>query len=179
MNKKIYLLPLVITLTACSADIDDLVVYTQQVRTNTQVNIEPYPKFEPLASVQYSAGDRRSPFRRSENRQPTAQVVQTPNCQQPNLQRRKQPLESYGLDALQMSGVFTTNGKRFALIKANDGSLHRVSVGDYVGLFHGRVVQITKSEVVIKEMLPDGTGCWKSKTANLSMSTVTGEDNNV
>jgi len=48
-----------------------------------------------------------------------------------------------------------------------------------VGLFHGRVVAIKKDEILIKEMLPDGAGCWKSKNATLTMSSMVGESDNV
>jgi type IV pilus assembly protein PilP len=46
-----------------------------------------------------------------------------------------------------------------------------------VGLFHGKVLQIDSNEITIQEMLPDGAGCWQSKTATISMSSATGEDN--
>lgn len=168
-----------LVLSACGANIDDLVVYTQQVKANTSVNIVPYPEFTALPSVSYEASDRRSPFTRSMQEQVEAVAAQTPNCEQPNTDRRKQALESYGLDGLQMAGVFTSNGRKYALIKANDGSLHKVTSGSYVGLFHGRVQQIKSNEILIKEMLPDGAGCWKSKDATMSMSSMVGESNNV
>jgi type IV pilus assembly protein PilP len=113
---------------------------------------------------------------RAQGELPVAQIETTPNCAQPDRQRTKEKLERFGLDALQMAGVISINGKRFALIKANDGSLHRVSTGNYAGLFHGMVTQITDNQVEIREMLPDGAGCWQSKTATISMSSATGEN---
>ncbi|MFC4700945.1 pilus assembly protein PilP [Glaciecola siphonariae] len=163
-------------LTGCGASIDDLVTYTQQVKANTQVNIEPYPAFTEFESVDYAAQGTRSPFQRATSEQPVAQIETTPNCTQPDRNRTKEKLERFGLDALQMAGVLAINGKRFALIKANDQSLHRVAIGNYVGLFHGRVTQISDNEVKIQEMLPDGAGCWQPKTATISMSSAAGEE---
>ncbi|WP_371193598.1 pilus assembly protein PilP [Glaciecola sp. SC05] len=167
----------ILLLSACGASIDDLVAYTEQVKANTQVSIEPYPEFKEFESVNYSAVDIRSPFMRAVGESAVAQIETTPNCAQPDRSRSKEKLERFGLDALRMGGVIAINGKRFALIKANDGSLHRVTHGNYVGLFHGKVTQISDREVKIQEMLPDGAGCWQSKTATISMSSATGEDN--
>jgi type IV pilus assembly protein PilP len=166
----------VVMLSGCGASIDDLVTYTQQVKSNTQVSIEPYPEFNEFESVDYKAQGQRSPFMRAVGELPVAAIETTPNCSQPDRRRTKEKLERFGLDALQMSGVISINGKRFALIKANDNSLHRVSTGNYVGLFHGKVTQITDNQVEIQEMLPDGAGCWQSKTATISMSSATGEN---
>jgi type IV pilus assembly protein PilP len=177
MKRVIISVTSAIILTGCGASIDDLVAYTEQVKANTQVSIEPYPKFNQFESVNYAAMDLRSPFMRAVGESTSVEIAATPNCTQPDRQRTKEKLERFGLDALEMGGVISVNGKRFALIKANDGSLHRVTIGNYVGLFHGKVTQISDREVKIQEMLPDGAGCWQSKTATISMSSATGEDN--
>lgn len=169
----------VVVLSGCGASIDDLVVYTEQVKANTEVNIVPYPEFKVLPSVDYDSNSLRSPFMRSLRNESTAIAIQTANCKQPNTNRKKQALENFGLDGLQMAGIFTNNGRKYALVKANDGSLHKVTRGSYIGLFHGRVTQIKKNEILIKEMLPDGAGCWKSKDATLTMSSMVGESDNV
>lgn len=180
MNKKLLLtLSCLIILQGCGAQIDDLVAYTNQVRSTTQVNIEPYPEFEAMESVTYNASGLRSPFMRSIKKGEAAVAVQTPNCAQPDNTRRKHALENFGIDGLQMAGVFTSNGRKYALIKANDGSLHKVTHGSYLGLFNGRVKQIKNNEILIQEMLPDGAGCWKTKDTTLNMSSMVGENSNV
>lgn len=180
MTRKLLTLLSAFVMVGCTAQIDDLIVYTEEVKQRTPVSIEAYPEFTSQEPAQYTVNDLRSPFQRATPlADAQAVVAATPNCPQINLQRRKQPLERYGLDALTMSGVFTSNNKRYALVTANDGSLHRVSVGNYLGLFHGRITQITANEIKVKEMLPDGAGCFKSKVATLSMSPAVGDDNNV
>jgi type IV pilus assembly protein PilP len=179
MKKLLLSLSVTVLLTGCGTSIDDLIVYTEKTRVNTQVNIEPYPEFRPLPSVSYSAKNMRSPFLRSRAEQIADTAIQRPNCQQPNPNRSKQTLENFGLDGLEMAGVFTNNGRKYALVKANDGSLHKVTQGSYIGLFNGRVSTIRNSEILIEEMLPDGAGCWKSKQATLTKSSMVGENNNV
>jgi len=180
MMKRVLLVTLFsIALSACGSNIDDLIVYTQQVRANTQVSIEPYPEFTSLPNVSYQASDLRSPFQRTLRSASEALEVQRANCAQIDVNRRKQALEYYGLDGLAMAGVFTTNGRKYALITANDGSLHKIVKGSYIGLFHGRVTQITNKEILITEMLPDGEGCFKSKDTTLTMPSLVGENNDV
>ena len=168
-------------LSACSAQIDDLIAYTASVKANTSINIDEYPEFKQLQPVNYTASNMRSPFQRLQQRNEAATnvSVQTANCSQPNRQREREKLESYGIDALQMAGVFDTGGQKWVLIKANDGTLHKAKRGQYIGLFFGKIINITDKEVVIEEMLPDGAGCWKTKTATLTMSSVAGENDNV
>ena len=180
MNKYL-LLATCLGLSACSAEIDDLIAYTDSVKANTNISIEEYPEFKQLDPVNYSASDLRSPFKRLQqgNEAKTSVTVQTANCSQPNRQRPKEKLESYGIDALQMTGIFSTGGQQWVLIKANDGTLHKATRGQYVGLFFGKIINITDKEVVIEEMLPDGAGCWKTKIATLTMSSVAGENDNV
>jgi len=179
MKKLFTTLSAAALLSGCGANIDDLVAYTEQVKANTQVSIDDYPEFKALPSVDYSSANMRSPFVRSRNEQIAKARVERANCLQPSLNRSKQALESFGLDGLQMAGVFSSNGRKYALVKANDGSLHKVTAGSYIGLFHGRVTAIKNSEILIQEMLPDGAGCWKSKQATLTMSSMVGENNNV
>ncbi|MBF7073774.1 pilus assembly protein PilP [Glaciecola sp. MH2013] len=181
MKKSLLLLPICLGLGACSAQIDDLIAYTESVKANTNVSIEPYPEFVQLDPVDYEASDLRSPFQRFQQRNDASGPVevQTANCSQPNRQRQKEKLEAYGIDALQMTGVFSIAGQQYALIQANDGSLHKAKRGQHIGLFFGKITNITEKEVVIEEMIPDGAGCWKTKNATLTMSSITGENNNV
>lgn len=179
MKKLFSTLSLAALLSGCGANIDDLVAYTEQVKADTQVSIEAYPEFKPLPNVSYTSTRLRSPFIRSRNEQTAEAPLERLNCKQPNSKRQKQALESFGLDGLQMAGVFTSQGRKYALVKANDGSLHKVTSGSYIGLFHGRVTTIKNTEILITEMLPDGAGCWKSKQATLTMSSMAGENNNV
>jgi len=181
MLRKYLVLATCVGLSACSAQIDDLIAYTDKVKANTNISIDNYPEFKQLQPVNYTASDMRSPFQRLQqgNEASKSVTVQTANCSQPNRQRVKETLESYGIDALQMAGVFSTGGQKWVLIKANDGSLHKAKRGQYIGLFFGKIINITDKEVVIEEMIPDGAGCWKTKIATLTMSSVAGENDNV
>lgn len=177
--KKLVMLFAPLALGGCQVQTDDLGQFIAQVKQNTPVITEPYPEFKTMPAFEYKATDLRSPFQRPKNK--TVETVQTQkaNCLQPDFSRSKHALESYGMDALMVSGMFTSAGRDWVLIKANDGTLHKATLGDYVGLFFGKITSIKDGTVSITEMLPDGAGCWQRKQATLSMSSQAGENDNV
>ncbi|GAA0858798.1 pilus assembly protein PilP [Aliiglaciecola litoralis] len=177
--KKLTVIIAAALLCGCEAQTDDLVTYVVEVKQSTPVSIEPYPEFKTQPAFEYKAGDLRSPFKRPRNVAVQTTEAKRDNCLQPNFNRKKQPLEAFGLDALSISGTFTSKGRQWALVTANDGSLHRVTSGDYLGLFFGKITSINDGKISITEMLPDGAGCWQENNATLSMSSQAGENDNV
>ncbi|GGO65697.1 pilus assembly protein PilP [Bowmanella pacifica] len=167
------------TLMGCQSDMQDLQDFVVQVKQSTQISIEPYPTFSKTPAFEYQVADKRSPFQRLSGI--TAETIQTAkaNCLQPDFSRAKQPLEQYGTDALSIKGFFTRQQQTWALIQANDGTLHKAKAGDHLGLFFGRITSIRDGKVSIIEMLPDGTGCWQEKQATLTVSQAAGEQKNV
>ena len=182
MNRYLLLNSLVtalMILTGCTAQVDDLRDYTSQVKANTQINIEAYPEFEVQTPFAYAANNMRSPFVRPRVAKQSIVEVAKPNCLQPDFARQKESLESYGIDAITMSGMFNTNQKQWVLFKTNDGSLHKASYGNYIGLFNGKISAISSETVIITELLPDGAGCWQQKETKLTMASLAGENDNV
>lgn len=163
----------------CEAKVDDLQVFIAEVKQTTTVYIEPYPEFESKPTFIYSADTFRSPFQRPRNTGAGVEikVAAQPNCAQPDFNRSKQPLEKFGIDALSINGVFQSNGKKWALVKSSTGKLFKATIGDYLGLFFGKIDSIQNGTVSFTEMLPDGAGCWQKKQATITMLLKVGEDN--
>ncbi|NVK56332.1 MAG: pilus assembly protein PilP [Alteromonadaceae bacterium] len=155
--------------TGCSPQLSDLKAYTAQVKQNTQPRIEPYPTFSQQPAFAYSAQDFRSPFTRPKVSQAPIVTQSKINCLQPDTSRQREPLEAYGIDALSLTGSFYTNGDQWVLFKTNDGGLYQAKKGSRVGLFFGRISAIANNNVVIQELVPDGTGCWQQKETTLTI----------
>ncbi|GGF61405.1 pilus assembly protein PilP [Alteromonas lipolytica] len=158
-----------LTASGCAPQIDDLVAYTNEVRLNTRPSIEPYPEFEQQPAFIYSAQDFRSPFTRPKATQAPVVLQARVNCLQPDTSRAREPLESYGIDALSFTGSFRSNGDTWVLFKTNDGGLYQAKRGSRLGLFFGRIIAIGNDKVVIEELVPDGAGCWQKKETTLTM----------
>ena len=91
------------------------------------------------------------------------------DCLHPDPRRRKQPLEKFALESLAMRGTLGEEGIVCALVEAADQTLHRVSIGSYLGLYNGRITNVGQEEVVIVELIPDGAGCWVERETTVSM----------
>lgn len=179
MKSKLSLLLMALLLSGCHAQMDDLQQHIATVQQNAQVVIEPYPEFKPIPAFRYTGDEQRSPFQRPKGMIPEAVQVAKANCMQPDFARQKQPLERYGLDALSIKGFFRSGQSIWAMIQANDGSLHKAKKGDHMGLFFGKITSIQDGKVAIVELLPDGTGCWQEKHSTLTIASQAGDENNV
>ena len=95
---------------------------------------------------------------------------------QPDLNRRKEALESFELEKLKMVGTLEQNSVFYALIKAPDNSLHRVKVGNHLGVNYGTIVAISASEVNVKEIVEDSAGDWSEKENSITLAEESGQD---
>lgn len=86
----------------------------------------------------------------------------------PELNRRKQPLEAFPLDSMSMVGSLNRQGQLVALVKV-DSLLYQVKPGSYLGQNYGRVMKITETEVVLREIVQDAVGEWTERPAALQL----------
>lgn len=168
--KKLSLLVLSILVTGCVGDRSDLELFVTTTKAQHVAHVPPLketPKFEHFA---YQANLMRSPFV-PPSRELTEEVVDTTkDCLQPDLKRRKGRLETYALDNLKMRGTLSESQSIWALIETNDGSVYRLGIGEYLGLYHGRIAKVTPQTVEIIELIPDGTGCWAERVSNMELT---------
>lgn len=167
------LLPLMLAmllLGGCIGDRADLEQFVASTKANHVPRIPPLkepPQFEHFV---YQAESLRSPFV-PPARELTEEVVDTSrDCLQPDLKRRKGRLETYALDNLKMRGTLSQDKVIWALLETADNSVYRVGVGDYVGLYHGRIEAISANSINIRELIPDGAGCWTERNSSLELT---------
>lgn len=80
----------------------------------------------------------------------------------------KQELENFPLESLQVKGTLSQDGVRVALIMAGD-RLHPVRKGDYMGTRKGKVMDISATAIVLRELEQDGAGQWRPKNTVLPL----------
>jgi len=86
----------------------------------------------------------------------------------PDMQRRREVLESFPLENLRMVGMLQQKGATYGIIKA-DANLHRVKIGNYMGQNFGIITNITESEITLKELVQDGGGDWVERVSTLQL----------
>ena len=157
------LLVAVTLLGACSSDMDELQQYIAQVKARKSTKIDPIPQIKQYEAFAYVAGDRREPFTPS-----VPESARNGEGVRPDMSRNREPLEEFPLDALKMVGLIDYNKIAYALVKAPDGVIHRVSVGNYIGQNFGKITRISESEISLDEIVPDGFGGFKEQPASLA-----------
>lgn len=171
MNKRAVFLMALFTLSGCSHEEKraNLQNYINEVKQRKSGEIEPLPQIRPYETFAYAAKDLRSPFMPPKPEQIITQVV-SDNGIQPDGGRRKELLESFPIDSLKMVGTLEKSGKTWALIVDKEGTLHRISKGNYVGLNHGKVNTITEEKILITEIIPGSQGGWQERQAEMTLT---------
>lgn len=114
-------------------------------------------------TFEYSAQGLRDPFTDAGPiRSREWRIASDPN-------RRKEPLEGFPLDALDMVGTIGTGAATVALVMGPDKVTYRVRPGGYLGQSDGRVTAVFEDHVELIELVPDGAGGWLERPATLSL----------
>jgi len=167
--KKVAIVSLLVLISGCFNDTSDIKAHIAQVQANTVKQIEPMPPIPEFNHFDYSVSALRSPFDVPKPEAIQEKIQQMSGCLSPDPRRRKQPLEKFSLSDLVMRGTLGELGITWALVEASDQTLHRVAVGSYLGLYHGRITDVTQNNVKVVELIPDGAGCWVERETVVAM----------
>lgn len=170
MMKRVSLVIAAMLLTGCFDDLSDVQNHIAEVKANTRARVEPLPEVQEFEHIPYGSLDARSPFSAPRPEAIQDKFLQVQDCLHPDPRRRKEPLEKYALDNMTMRGTLGEVNKIWALVEASDKTLHKVTLNNYVGLFHGRVISVEPTHIELLELIPDGAGCWKERTTMLQMA---------
>lgn len=155
---------LALTLAACGGDMGDLMTYVDEVKARPGGRIEPLPQIKPYQTFVYEAGQRRSPFVEE-----SGEVSGTAEGPRPDTSRPKEYLEGFPLDTLEMVGTLERDGRTYGLVQTQDGLVHRVLPGNYVGQNDGRVTRVLESGIEVEELVPDGIGGFFKRSAAIGL----------
>ena len=159
----------VLALAGCGGEAEELSAWMEQQRREVKPSVQPLAapkKFDPQA---YRGAQAVEPFSAQKLSVALKQEARAPNSALAGeMNRRKEPLEAYPLDAMSMVGSLDRLQRRFALLKV-DKLLYQVKVGDYIGQNFGRVTKIDETQVVLREIVQDAAGEWIERPASLQL----------
>ena len=151
-------------------DNSDLQDYVTQIKLRRPPPIDPLPEFTLAEGFLYDSAKRRDPFVMDRETAAIIPVPPDPSGIAPDPHRPKEALERFALDSLLMQGILEQDNQIWALVGAKeDKSLHRVAVGNYLGLNHGRIIRISEQRVDLIELIQDSTGRWLEREASLAL----------
>lgn len=163
-------------LAACvSSEQEELQQWMTEQRAAARPKIEPIPepgKFSPQpygqeGAIEPFSNQKLAQALRSESTQSTANAALIT----PELNRRKEPLESSPLDAIAMVGSLIKVGQPVALVKV-DNLIYQVRSGNYLGQNYGRVTKVTENSISLREIVQDAAGEWIERPATLQLTEV-------
>lgn len=168
LNKALIVAAVGISLAGCSANMNELDGYINQIKARPGGRIDPLPEITPYEVFVYQADVEgfRSPFLPDT---PQAVAGQAGGIR-PDADRIREYLEGFSLDTMDMVGTLDLGGTTFGLVQDADGLIHRVVPGNYLGQNDGRIVSISASAIELVEIISDGIGGYIERDAAISLS---------
>jgi type IV pilus assembly protein PilP len=154
-----------IFLLGCTSGVnDELLTYIDEVKAKPGGRIEGLPQIKPYENFAYAADEIRSPF--MPDRPDSPQSMAGPK---PIQDRNKEYLEQFPLDTLAMVGTLNREGTTFGLVQTQDGMVHRVTPGNFIGQNDGRILAVNDAEISLEELVPDGIGSFYKRSAEIGL----------
>ena len=67
-----------------------------------------------------------------------------------------------------MVGSMNRLGQPYALLRV-EGLLYQVKVGEYLGQNYGRILKVSETELVLREVVQDAAGEWIERNTSLQL----------
>jgi type IV pilus assembly protein PilP len=146
----------------------DLRAWMQEQGKGARGKLDPLPQVKPYEPFAYNAFDLPDPFKPRK-----IEPVKSGGTLAPDLNRRKEPLEAFPLESLQMVGTMQRGKSTFALVRTTDKDIYQVRIGNYLGQNFGVIIDISDNEIRLKELVQDGSGDWTERSSTLQLAEAT------
>jgi type IV pilus assembly protein PilP len=164
MNKLVYALILLAFLSPGCKDKDatDKKLVAQKPAATSPAAAATVQKEEPKVEKEiyvYDPKGRRDPF------------ISLVQVAKPKAQRKKgaSPIENFDVDEIKLIAIAWDSNQYYALITMPDKKSYTIRKGMTLGLYDGKVIDITKDSVFISEQIKDYKGQLKSKDTILKL----------
>ena len=167
-----FLLPMTLLAACYSAPEEELRDWMAQQKSQTFPKIEPLTEPKQFKPENYTETTEFDPFNLKTLtlalRKDSEQASSNAALLEPELARRKEPLEEFPLDTIALVGSLVRGGQPVALVTVGK-LLYQVRLGDHLGQNYGRITKIVETEVTLREIVQDAAGEWIERTASLQL----------
>ncbi len=150
-------------ITSTPGEAPNLEKYIAEVKARPAPPLQPLPVMQQFETFEYNAYALRDPFSAAFTDEDGG------NGPRPDSARRKQTLEQFPLDSLDMVGTLGNGGGVIALVMAPDKVTYRIQPGNYLGQSDGRVTAVFEDRIELVELVPDGAGGWLERPATVAL----------
>src|SRR5690554_3735497 len=137
--------------------------WVANVRARPAPPLDPLPVMQQFETFEYAAQGMRDLFSVAFTNEGAG------SGPRPDSNRRKQTLEQYPLDTLDMVGSLGAGNSLTALVMAPDKVTYQVGPGVYLGQNDGRVTSVQEDRIELVELVPDGAGGWLERPASIAL----------
>ena len=137
--------------------------WVANVRARPAPPLDPLPVMQQFETFEYAAQGMRDPFSAAFTNEGGG------SGPRPDSNRRKQTLEQFPLDSLDMVGSLGAGSSLKALVLAPDKVTYQVGPGVYLGQSDGRVTNVHEDRIELVELVPDGAGGWLERPASIAL----------
>ena len=141
----------------------DLRAWMAEQGKGAKGKLDPLPQVKAYQPYAYDAFDMPDPFKPRKVEPGRGGG----NALAPDMNRRREPLESFPLESLAMVGSMRQGSTWFALVRTPQREVYQVRLGNYMGQDYGVITSIADSEIRLKELVQDGAGDWSERTSTL------------
>ena len=159
-----------LALAGCSdGDVKEVKQWMATTEKQTHVSVVPLSEPKTYVPFAYAGKDLTDPYSANKLLVELARTqAKSDSLFKPDLDRKKELLESYPLDAIRMVGVLQNGNANFALLQI-DSAYHQVTVGQFIGQNFGKITAVTDSAVNIREVVQDAGGEWVERHSTLEL----------
>lgn len=171
--KRSYLSALIVLLCAgCTQPMSELDAYITRIKDAPPPAIEPLPPMRNFKTHVYVP--TRDPFLSvdAEEAALADQGDEADDPLRPDMDRPRELLEAFPLDALDMVGTMGEGEAIEALVKDPDGVVHRVRAGNWLGQNHGQIQEISEDSIALEERMQDPTGRWERRATSIALDDI-------
>ena len=151
------------SVTSTPGDAPNLEKWVAEVKSRPAPPLDPLRMMQQFETFEYVAQSLRDPFSNAFTDQSGG------SGPRPDPNRRKQTLEQFPLDSMDMVGTIGSGAGLVALVMAPDKVTYRVRPGVYMGQNDGRVTAVHEDRIELVELVPDGAGGWLERPASVAL----------
>jgi type IV pilus assembly protein PilP len=161
-----------LTLSGCAErSLSDLERFVAEKSARKAGKIDPLPPIRPYDVKTYEAAEEKDPFQPFMEAEPKpVEAAISDNGIKPDFNRITEELEQYPLDALRMVGTLEQEEGVWGIVRAPDSTIHRVTIGNYVGQNHGKIIDVQEFEIQVVEIVQDARGRWSERDAAMALA---------
>ena len=159
----------VTVLSACSPELHEIEAWMDQVREQVRPVSREIAEPKQFQSFRYDIIEATGPF----SPEKLAALgdpmqVRAKGGIAPDVTRRRELLESFPLEQIQMVGSMRNREVNQALLKVEQ-TIYTARVGNYAGVNYGMITYIDETEVRLRELVQDATGEWVERETSMRL----------